>query len=279
MHHYRLLLLLAMTQVCLHANPLFFQFRDVSTDSSLELSLVNYHRYHSLENKKGQAYIKPFFMGSKNNIHSISGVLFTGYTFITDALWLGVNSAAMNIKTQTFSSKGGLDDIQFKGAYDIFHLEDGHFTLYLIATAPTGDTTHACHPCEPLVGSKKGSFGMGINLDAVACEAQEHELSLMFDMKYRHIFGPVSLAANIIDIWLALNLPLDYFNVELGYDFWWKKPSHQPHAESQKLYLDIGYTFKTGKSSSIVGLGASYEFASKNTLEQWAVWLTAGIAF
>lgn len=53
-----------------------------------------------------------------------------------------------------------------------------------------------------------------------------------------------------------------------------------PHAISNTLYIDVGYTYDQNDCRSwLVGLGSSYEFANKNALAQWAIWATGGVAF
>lgn len=467
-----LCMLVSCTQDLHTSSKSFFRPRDISTDSMLELSLTNYHRYHSLDDSLEDGdlkdrwfsfYAKPLFMQSTNhkkmaryflpnnnacatldesgngtldslwfnlispdgtfynsNIflapeRTVAGVLFTMYVNFTKAIWLGINSAAVQVtnnihlheyRNQTgtipgfanaynaFNNSawcagkiscadlkvGGLDDIQFKLGYDVFKLEDGHATIYLVATAPTGKRPNSEYLFEPLVGSKNGSVGVGLDLDAVAAEIRDYELSFMLDFKYRFIFPaterrsfdlckngqwsryllvvtpdqllnsqpginlltiPVKVTPrSTIDLWAALNLPICNFNIEIGYDFWWRQaekickkcpicPGYgiqtlalcgfplssastanitqgasgsnatvtdttftyitdadlnlnsaaHPHALSQKLYIDFGYTIKRDCYSALLGLGAAYEFATKNALDQWTVWITTGITF
>ncbi len=100
-----------------------FKPRDVSTDSMLELALVNYHRYHALETSNVSFYPKPFFIGARHHQRTIAGLLLTGYGNLTNAMWLGINAAAMVTKMRHKTS-GGLDDIQFKLGFDALKLED-----------------------------------------------------------------------------------------------------------------------------------------------------------
>lgn len=254
--------------------------RDVSTDSALELSLINYHRYHSFEDHKLSFYAKPFFIGARFHKRTQAGMLFTGYYNVTNSIWLGINSAAMVTKLCN-KNAGGLDDIQFKLAYDLLKIEDSHVTGYLVATAPTGKKLCKCPLNNPSVGSKNGRLGFGINLDSVVGEIGDYEFSWEFDLKYLHTFNPhfYYTPRNTIDLWTALNFPIFSFNLEIGYDFWWQQSISRILSASQKLYGDLGYTFKTDNYSALFGLGAGYEFATKNSLEQWTVWITSGIVF
>ncbi len=265
----------------------YFYARDVSTDSLLELALTNYHRYHSPEKNWLSLYAKPFFMQSTNHAphYTRGGILFTGYINLTKSIWVGINSAAMQAQAGHLTA-GGLDDIQFKLAYDILMLEDSHATAYLVGTAPTGNRPQRSY--EPHVGSKNGSFGLGLNVDMVAAEIMNYELSLVGDLKYLYFFGsvinclqkPVAYG-NTINLWAGLCLPIHNNIIEVGYEFWWRHTSHRYNinASSQKLYLDLGYTPKNVRYSPIVGLGGSYEFATQNALNVWTIWLTGGIIF
>ncbi len=261
--------------------------RDISTDSMLELALVNYHRYHTLEQSNLSLYAKPFFTGTTHNQMTQAGMLFTGYYNVTKAIWVGINTAAMGTKMGNVST-GGLDDIQFKLAYDLLQIEDAHGTGYLVATAPTGKKNCCCPLTKPQVGSRNGSLGLGINLDAVFADTDDYEFSWEFDLKYRHTFSPdfYYTPRNTIDVWTALNFPIYDFNLEIGYDFWWQQSMVHLLSSTQKLYADLGYHYTKNNFDTLFGLGAAYEFAPKNsapkrtnTLEKWTVWFTAGIVF
>ncbi|MBY0110378.1 MAG: transporter [Candidatus Babeliaceae bacterium] len=257
-----------------------FTPRDISTDSMLELSLINYHRYHSLDTHKLSFYAKPFFTETRYLERTQAGMIFTAYSFVTQSVWLGINSAAMGSKVDT-NSAGGIDDIQFKLGYDLLKIQDSHATVYLVATAPTGKTICRCPLNYPSIGSKKGSLGFGINLDTVVGEIGDYEFSWEFDLKYRHTFNPYAFFSprNTIDLWTALNFPIYNFNLELGYDFWWQQSCRHSISASQKLYGDLGYVLKKNSYSVLLGLGAAYEFATKNALEKWIVWFTCGLDF
>jgi hypothetical protein len=261
--------------------------RDVTTDSMLELSLVNYHRYHSRAydtdiSAKNPLSLsaKTFFMGTKDNYAANAGMLFTAYINATPAIWLGINSAAMASKIAG-EHTGGLDDIQFKVAYDILSIEDCHATGYLVATAPTGKRYSGCPSLQPRVGSRNGSLGFGINIDTVVGDIGDYNFSWLCDLKYRHTFNPDCYYAprNTLDLWTALHFPIYQAQLEIGYDFWWQQPVSRQVSVSQKLYADGGYTYAYNNCSILFALGAAYEFATKRAFERWNVWLTIGIAF
>lgn len=162
----------------------------------------------------------------------------------------------------------GVDDIQVKLGYDWFYSQEneGHISPYIVGTIPTGKRQRSDFIFEPLVGSKHGSFGVGINVDFTLYEGDGHYLTWLFDFKYRYVFSAnqcrsfdlckngdwsryllvvpkdqhlaaqpginlFSLEAkvsprNTIDLWSAFNLQWKEFNVELGYSFWWRQKEH-----------------------------------------------------
>lgn len=52
-----------------------------------------------------------------------------------------------------------------------------------------------------------------------------------------------------------------------------------PQAYSNKIYGAVGYDHDFGCHTALFGLGVSYEFANKNALDQWALWLNIGTDF
>jgi len=164
------------------------------------------------------------------------------------------------------TKRTGLDDIQVKLGYDWFSCDcDGldHLSLYLVGGIPTGKRPASEFLFEPLVGSKHGSFGFGINFDNKIWSWCESDISWMADMKYRYVFSATErrsfdlcnngdwsrylLLANIndpftplpaintlttdvkvrpgstIDFWTALHWERCNWGVEVGYDLFWRQ--------------------------------------------------------
>lgn len=156
----------------------------------------------------------------------VGGVLFTAYLNLTNRLWLGLNTAVMQVRTtagltetnriqagtlpnlataydafnnQTWSAgkisscykkAGGFDDIQLKLGYDFYKTCNDHATVYLVGTIPTGTRPKSLYLFEPLVGSNHGSFGVGFDGDALVYDCSpRHTFNLMLDVKYRYIFA------------------------------------------------------------------------------------------
>ena len=86
--------------------------------------------------------------------------------------------------------KGGIDDVQIKIGKNWFYNDCmNHYSPYLVVTAPTGSHSRADYVFEPLVGSRNGSVGAGINIDYTLWETECSQLMVMTDLKYRYVFG------------------------------------------------------------------------------------------
>ena len=84
----------------------------------------------------------------------------------------------------------GVDDIQVRLGYERSWCDDEHiWGGYLIGTIPTGRKPNAEHVFEPLIGSRHGSLGVGLNGFYQAwCNDQDHSIALMLDANYRYVF-------------------------------------------------------------------------------------------
>lgn len=351
-----------------------------------------------------------------NPVRKAYGAVLSFYAHFCNNWWLGINSAAMRVNhnlhvcesnrtadgtcagfknacdgfnNPTWSAgklpccqqtRGGLDDIQCKLGYDYYTDDDRYSSLYLVATAPTGKKCVTNNVFEPLVGSRHGSFGVGLNggTDWNLCDGDT--VNLMLDVKYRYVFKarekrsfdlskngdwsryllvvpstqvlnsqpgvnvvtlPVQVTpGSTVDLWLGLHYQHRAWNFEVGYDFWYRQAEKicapcsiaphfgiqtlalcgdtltsasaatisqgaagsnatvtdatftaitmtdlnvnsgaQPRSLSSTIYGDIGYTAERDCYSLLFGLGASYEFGTKNALRQWGIWYTQGVSF
>lgn len=77
-----------------------------------------------------------------------------------------------------------MDDIQLKLGYDVVDQDDMYVAPYVVATIPTGVRPRSKYLFEPLVGSKHGSLGLGLNADFSFC----NNLNFMMDAKYNYVF-------------------------------------------------------------------------------------------
>jgi hypothetical protein len=167
----------------------------------------------------------------------------------------------------------GLDDIQVKLGYDWFACDCqglDHLTFYLVGGIPTGKRPKSCFLFEPIVGSKHGSFGFGVNADNKIWAGCDSDITWMVDLKYRYVFKATErrsfdlcangdwsrflLLANVndpitpipainvlttkvkvtprstIDFWTALHYHYCNWGLEAGYNLWWR--------QAEKVRLD-----------------------------------------
>ena len=85
--------------------------------------------------------------------------------------------------------KAGVDDIQLKLGYDWHPCAFDHFALYLLGTIPTGKQQMSEYVFEPVVGTKYGALGMGLNAASRFYECGENSLTAMMDIKFRYMFS------------------------------------------------------------------------------------------
>jgi len=176
-------------------------------------------------------------------------------------------------------TKAGLDDIQIKIGYDFDCPKIDHIALYGILTIPTGNRPTSHYLFEPLVGSKHVTLGVGLNTDYTICQHENSSWNILADLKYRYAFNarekrsfdlcnngdwsryllvatqdqPLDSLSGInyftfpsqvtprstIDFWLALHHHYCKWDIEVGYDLWWRQK------EQVKLDCCCNATFNT----------------------------------
>lgn len=161
--------------------------------------------------------------------------------------------------------RAGVDDIQVRVGYERDWCNDKWLGgIYLIGTIPTGRRSNAATVFEPLIGSRHGSVGVGLNGNyALWSDDCDRSLALLLDANYRYAFkrnecrtfdlcnnGAFSrflLVVNESDpstpmpginfftqnvevtpqstaqLWLALHYEHCNWDVEVGYDFFWRQ--------------------------------------------------------
>ena len=162
----------------------------------------------------------------------------------------------------TTENRSGVDDVQVKIGYDFLRDTNSHWGIYGLVYVPTGHRPQADFLFEPLVGSRHWGLGFGTNADWLVWEIDdEHKFNFMFDLQYRYNFsasqirsmdlcnGPWTRYATVahpdrpecdlaginfftdsvrvrprsmVDMWFALHYNYEEWNVELGYDLWWR---------------------------------------------------------
>lgn len=158
---------------------------------------------------------------------------------------------------------------------------NNHVSPYLVTTIPTGKRQRSECIFEPLVGSKNGSLGFGVLADYTHCICKNY-FTYLFDFKYRYVFNArqyrsydlrvngdwsryllvvpenqhlatqpginlFSLPSDVsprstINIWAALHWQRCDYNLEFGYNFWWRqkeKVSPQKRLESGFGIFDL----------------------------------------
>lgn len=149
-----------------------------------------------------------------------------------------------------------VDDIQFKLGYNYFYnCCNEHVGLYFVATAPTGRRTRGDHVFEPILGTRHGSAGIGVNTDIDLWRCGDHDLRWMSDLKYRYVFkahecrsfnldcvqGDAAMVdgdgrrvnffrdrvkvtpRSTVEFWTALHWAWCEYNFEFGYNMWWRQ--------------------------------------------------------
>lgn len=84
----------------------------------------------------------------------------------------------------------GIDDVLVRLGYDYNYCQGDHVGLYLLGLIPTGKNFNNARWFEPLVGSKHGGIGIGIEGDYTLwnCEPDNMDLVLMSELKYTYRF-------------------------------------------------------------------------------------------
>jgi len=182
-------------------------------------------------------------------------------------------------------SKTRIDDIQVKLGHDHFFCDNKYRVGgYLVTTIPTGNRPESVYVFEPIVGSKHWSLGLGLTGDWMIFKNDKHSLNFMVDGKYRYVFKgterrsfdltngewsrylQVALQTepwnstpainllthsvkvhprSVVDVWSALHYTWCNWNLEVGYDFWWR----------QKEEIHGNFDYITTSSEAIFDIG------------------------
>ncbi len=198
----------------------------------------------------------------------------------------------------------GVDDIQLKLGDNWFFCDNqSHIGLYLVGTIPTGNRPSSKFIFEPLVGTKHGAFGAGINTDFNLYIDDNAQCSFMLDGKYRYLFAgcerrsfdlcengdwsryllvvnenatslslpginiatlPVIVTpGSQIELWCALHYKWCQWNFEVGYNLWWRN--------SDKICGNNLFPADTGIYDLAGAISGSPVSASKANISQSAI--------
>lgn len=143
-----------------------------------------------------------------------------------------------------------------------FNNNERRLGLYFMGTIPTGNTPQSKFLFEPLVGTKHGAIGFGIMGDYTYYPDHDEQWTLLYDIKYRYLFSGreirsfdllanddwsrymlfvnqattsvsfpainnCTLPAKVtpgsqIECWMAAHYTHGSWNIELGYNLWWR---------------------------------------------------------
>jgi len=177
------------------------------------------------------------------------------------------------LSTRTKSKSGVDDIQIKVGDNWFFDDGNSHFGIYLVGTIPTGDRPNAHVLFEPLVGTRHASFGIGINDDLRLYTCPAGTIQLMCDVKCRYLFSgrerrsfdlkgngdwsryllladseatsvslfginkttiPVKVTPGPqVEAWFALHANWCHWNVEMGYNLWWRSQDQRLHFEKE----------------------------------------------
>lgn len=228
---------------------------------------------------------------------TLSGIT-TGIEALNNPTW-----TAGKFSTSTLSQSGVDDIQMKLGDNYFFNKEQSHIGLYLVGSIPTGNKPTGKYIFEPLVGTKHWAVGAGLNGDFSLYKEDQSQLSLMLDAKYRYLFSGTErrsfdLAANgdwsryllvvnenatslsmpginvattevnvtprsQIESWLGLHYEFFQWNIEAGYNLWWRA--------SDKISGEVDFPPNTGIYDIAGAVGGTPVSASEANISEAAM--------
>lgn len=159
--------------------------------------------------------------------------------------------------------RAGVDNVEFKVGYNLCRTDNYHFGLYLVTTIPVGNKPKSKNLFEPLIGSRNPDIGAGFNADYTFFEKHGHKLTAVADLKYRYVFADHEIRSfdlkkngewsrylllvtkkarlnpfpgintfslrskvsprNTVETFAAIHYEHNYFNLEIGHNFWFRQ--------------------------------------------------------
>lgn len=162
----------------------------------------------------------------------------------------------------TTLKKTHVDDLQVKLGWNMLHDETRYYGIYVVGFAPTGMTSKAEYVFEPLVGTGHAGIGFGLNESIMLANMQSSALYLMGEFRYAYFLARNEIRSfdlcngdwsryllvadpaktnvtlpginsftksvnvtpgSTVELWVALHAHFCHYDVELGYDFWWRQ--------------------------------------------------------
>lgn len=193
--------------------------------------------------------------------------------------------------------RAGVDDLQVRLGYERGWCDDRHvWGVYAIGTIPTGRKPDAAYIFEPIIGSRHGSVGVGVDVDYQLWNCGDQNVTLLFDANYRYAFkrnecrtfdlckngafsrfllvaqesNPAVALPGInfftqnIDVtprstaqaWLALHYERCNYDVEVGYNLFWRQQEEIGCAAAFTNEIGIfDFNRNTSASTAVISQG------------------------
>ncbi len=159
-------------------------------------------------------------------------------------------------------SESGIDDMQLKAGWNIVNRHRGHVCMYKVFTIPMGSLADPMYVFSPSHGTARHwGIGSGLSADWDFSHFGKHIFNVAFDFKYRYHFSGTECRSfdlkngawtrylqvvksdakdeqlqginfftkefsvrprSTVDFWSALHWQYKTWNLEVGYDFWWR---------------------------------------------------------
>lgn len=176
-------------------------------------------------------------------------------------------------------SRTKVDDIQFKVGYNYYFCTTDHIGAYFVATAPTSKRLSSPFIFAPSIGSRHPHVGFGINTDFMVWDCCNYVFNWMNDFKFLYALPKnhcrlFDLCANgdwsrylqvvtpsepsnsmpgvnffntpvrvkprsLIEYWTALHYNCCNWNLEVGYNLWWRQQERVCPCKARSLCVGI----------------------------------------
>ena len=155
----------------------------------------------------------------------------------------------------------GVDNVIVRLGYDWTYCNNDHVGLYFLGLIPTGKRFNNARWFEPVIGSKHGGVGVGIEGDYTLWNCDDQDLVFMTELKYTFRFkhtenrvfdlnngplsrfllavpsdscSPVNIVSNLtscvevkprstVDFWLGLHYQWCNWGIEFDYNLYWRQ--------------------------------------------------------
>jgi hypothetical protein len=159
-------------------------------------------------------------------------------------------------------TKTGVDDLQIKVGWNVHQTPCSYVGIYGVLFAPTGTRSGARFLFEPVIGGGHTGLGFGINDAFSLYQACDKQVTILSELRYAYFLGRNEIRSidlkngdwsrylltidppatetsypginqftnevkvtprSTLDLWLALHVDACWWDLEFGYDFWWRQ--------------------------------------------------------